>query len=302
MPATFELAPEVERIAREIIATQVEHEHLRQARILYLFRRGTWVTRGKAVYGKAKKMTGELLYVAKQLLLHQLNDAEPSEIKRYTDAKGEIQYDFAIEINRTVWPNLTDIQRRALIDHELCHCLIDYKGNCSIVGHDVEEFASVIRRYGLVFEDTKAFAKAVRQAPDQMTLDDITAQQIADGLTVPAGLDGITVEMHGQKAEVARRAEESGQDDEDPAEALAVDEDEVAAGPLYRRYYCLACRKRIDASEIATVVDVGDEEESVHQPTGDDECGGPVFVALPGEPEPDLESLAGAMDHARAAS
>ncbi len=286
MPATFELAPEVKQIARDIIATEVEHEHLRQARILYLFRRGTWTSKGKTVYGKAKKLTGELAYVAKQLLIHQINAGSTGLTEPIADENGDIQYDFAVLINGTVWPNLTDIQRRSLIDHELCHCIRAGENDWGITGHDVEEFGSVIRRYGLVFEDTKTFAKAVRQAPDQMTLDDITAQQIADGLTVPAGLKGITVEMHGTSAEVTRRAEEPDE------HAVLADEDEVAAGPLYRRYFCLECRKRIDAREVATVVDVGDEEESVHQPADGDECGGPVFVALPGEPDPDLESVA----------
>lgn len=315
MPATFELAPDVERIARDIIATEIEHEHLRQARILYLFRRGTWVSRGKTVYGKAKKVTGELAFVAQQLLARQIGEQiEMGEPPAFTGSSRPLQYDFVLEINRDTWPNLTDLQRKAIIDHELCHCLIDTKGKTSITGHDVEDFGSVIRRYGLYMQDLKSFGKAVRQAPDQMTLDDITAQQIADGLTVPAGVDGITVEMHGQKAEVTRRAAAAAEDDaelalalghfgfgavaanaEGPAESLA-DEDEVAEGPLYHRYFCEKCKKRIRKDETEGLP--GQPGEFIHEPMDGTNCGGPVFVALPGEPDPTFEAEA----DARAAS
>lgn len=120
MSATFVPAPEVEAIAREIIAHQVEHDHLRGARILYLFRRGTWTSKGKVVFGRAKKLTGELLYVARQLLIHQIGAGRAVEGADYADENGDLQYDFALEINRDYWPKLTDLQRRAIVDHELC--------------------------------------------------------------------------------------------------------------------------------------------------------------------------------------
>lgn len=274
MSATFELAPEVERIAREIIAAQVEHEHLRGARILYLFRRGTWTSRGKTIVGRAKKLTGELLYVARQLLIHQIGAGRAVEGADYADENGDLQYDFALEINRDFWPKLTDLQRRAIIDHELCHFHRDEKGNWFITGHDVEGFGSNIRRYGLYMEDLAAFGKAVRQAPDQLTLEDLTAQQVADGLTLPAGLDRITVRVGGKTAEVTRRAEtQDGEED----------------GPLYRRYFCLECKKRVDQSEVEATIE---QSTGFQHGPGVGGCGGAVFMALPGEPDPDLEAAA----------
>lgn len=275
MSATFELAPEVERIAREIIAAQVEHEHLRGARILYLLRRGTWTSRGKVVFGRAKKLTGELLYVARQLLIHQIGAGRAVEGADYADENGDLQYDFALEINRDFWPKLTDLQRRAIIDHELCHCIRQDKG-WAITGHDVEGFGSNIRRYGLYMEDLAAFGKAVRQAPDQLTLEDLTAQQVADAMTLPAGLDRITVRVGGETAEVTRRPEtQDGEQD----------------GPLYRRYFCLECRKRVESSEVQALAPRDGATHYVHATVAGG-CGGPVFMALPGEPDPDLEAAA----------
>ena len=53
--------------------------------------------------------------------------------------------DYLIWLALDTWENLTAMQRKALVDHELCH--IDTNGR--LRGHDVEEFGEIIRRYGL---------------------------------------------------------------------------------------------------------------------------------------------------------
>lgn len=205
MPAEFRLAPEVEAIARDIISKNTKHDHLRGARILYLFRSGTWMSKGKVVFGQAKKLTGELLFVARQLLIHQIGEGKEPD-NTFADENGDIQYDFAVEINRNFWPKLNDLQRRAIIDHELCHCIRE-QDTWKISGHDIEGiFGSNVREYGLYMEDLKVLGKVVRAASDQLTLEDLTARQLADALEVPAGIEGVTVDLHGEQAEVTRRA------------------------------------------------------------------------------------------------
>lgn len=289
MPATFELAPEVERIAGEIIASEIEHEHLRQARILYLFRRGAWTSKGKTVYGKAKKVTGELAFVAQQLLARQIGEQiEKGEPPAFTGSSRPLQYDFVLEINRETWPNLTDLQRKAIIDHELCHCLIDTKGKTSITGHDVEDFGSVIRRYGLYMQDLKAFGKAVRQAPDQMTLDDLDdyrSDTSGHSVTLTAGGRSVTVDGETFHRAASHSPVPAKEDDADLDEALAEFEED---GPLYPRHYCTRCRKQI--SDLETLSHDG---ALFHVPAKG-ECDGPVVRLEPGEPEPTAADQAAA--------
>ena len=55
-------------------------------------------------------------------------------------------YEFVIKINHEVWSSLTDIQRDALAYHELLHVGYDSSTDkYSIVDHDLEEFARVVK-------------------------------------------------------------------------------------------------------------------------------------------------------------
>lgn len=148
MSATFLSAPEVEQIAREVIQSTIEHDHLREARILYLFREGTWANKGKTTLGTAKRPTAIEGFLA--------------------SAPAGEQYQFIITINRGAWGLLTPAQRKALVDHELCHCSRK-EGQWITVGHDTEEFASVIRRHGLWEEGVRAVGEAV----NQLTIDSL---------------------------------------------------------------------------------------------------------------------------------
>lgn len=70
-------------------------------------------------------------------------------------------FDFVILLNKDAWQTLNTNERRALIDHELCHAtvVIDADDNpklddqdrlvCRIRKHDVEEFKAVTERHGL---------------------------------------------------------------------------------------------------------------------------------------------------------
>lgn len=65
------------------------------------------------------------------------------------------KYDFVICIAEPEWDELDEGQRKAVIDHELCHCALDpTSGKPFIRPHDYEEFAEVVARHGMWRKDT----------------------------------------------------------------------------------------------------------------------------------------------------
>jgi len=82
---------------------------------------------------------------------------------------GKVKYfghvDFLIEINWLTWQGLAPRERIALMDHELMHC--DVAGDSLrpyIVPHDVEEFGTIVHRWGLWKPDLQKFAETVTEA------------------------------------------------------------------------------------------------------------------------------------------
>lgn len=81
-------------------------------------------------------------------------------------------FDFMLLLNKEAWPGLNETQKRALVDHELCHAqiVIDSDGNpkkndrdrlvCRIKKHDTEEFRAVVERHGLWTADLEQIAQA----------------------------------------------------------------------------------------------------------------------------------------------
>lgn len=83
--------------------------------------------------------------------------------------KAICDYDFVIVISAPRWQELNETQHCALIDHELSHILVDEDEKTGdtklrMVSHDVEEFISVIRRWGLTVLDLEALGRAVKDA------------------------------------------------------------------------------------------------------------------------------------------
>lgn len=87
-------------------------------------------------------------------------------------------YDFIITLNKEFWDEttVTDDQRKALVDHELCHIApvlnidsgeheVDERGRYLFRtrGHDVEEFYEIVQRNGLWKRDLIAFAKVLQE-------------------------------------------------------------------------------------------------------------------------------------------
>lgn len=125
------------------------HTHLVNAKIGYLFRK-KMAKRDRVVLGTASKASGKVAFYSK--------------------------LDLLIEVNWEQWLLASPPERCALIDHELCHFgrEEDEKGRTvyTLVSHDLEEFGSIVRRWGLWKSDVKAFASVVRAGQSDAFDDD----------------------------------------------------------------------------------------------------------------------------------
>lgn len=130
-----------EEIGRVLVDRLEAHAEIKNASIAYIFRE-KMKTRDREVWGKASKADGRLSFF-----------------------NG---FDFVIEINWQVWKRLSDLQRVALIDHELSHCTREQDDNGKyhfcLASHDLEEFGGVVERWGLWRQDLMVFAGKVAHA------------------------------------------------------------------------------------------------------------------------------------------
>jgi Putative phage metallopeptidase len=120
--------------AQEIIRKY--HPMLEQAKIGFLFRIEAQITNGKRIIGKAQKVTPRL--------------------------KPFMDFDFVIWVAQDEWERAPEARRRALIDHELCHCILGNNG-WTIRPHDFEEFNEIIDRHGFWTHDLLHVQEAARQ-------------------------------------------------------------------------------------------------------------------------------------------
>ena len=136
-------APEVALIAKQLIEDVPEHQDLDAAHIEYVWRDQHAKEKGRAVLGKARKVSG---------------------LNGYLINGGDL---FVIEIAEDTWKQLDEKQRIALVDHELCHLRVDFDDDgepkLSLRGHDLEEFAGIVERHGLWASDVAAFGSAVAE-------------------------------------------------------------------------------------------------------------------------------------------
>lgn len=100
--------------------------------------------------------------------------------KRASDLDRELAaFDFVILLQQEFWtsPNVTNAQRDALLDHELCHATVkrdpvtgdpleDERGRIvyRLRKHDLEEFAEIAARHGTWKRDLEIFAQALARA------------------------------------------------------------------------------------------------------------------------------------------
>jgi len=78
----------------------------------------------------------------------------------------ERQFDFAMWFSLEAWAGLDELQRDALADHELCHCVWDELGKPLLALHDIEEFYGVMLRYGLWWPGASEMLDVLAQMPE----------------------------------------------------------------------------------------------------------------------------------------
>lgn len=134
--APFLSAPQAEAIGKVLVGAL--HPHLVNAKIVYLYREDM-KRRGRVRLGVATKAGTKLVYLA--------------------------GCDFVLDFNWTYWGKLTPVQRIALVDHELTHCARGPEGEgWAVLAHDVEEFSSIVQRWGLWTPDLLQFNAAAKSA------------------------------------------------------------------------------------------------------------------------------------------
>jgi Putative phage metallopeptidase len=102
--------------------------------------------------------------------------------KKASDLDRELAaYDFIILLREAFWtdPQVSDLQRRALLDHELCHAAVacdrhgepveDERGRIvyRTRKHEIEDFTCIAERYGCWTRDLQQFARALDQARER---------------------------------------------------------------------------------------------------------------------------------------
>jgi len=182
--SNYRSAPEVAAIAEELIETVKDHADLADVRIEYVFIDKAPTSAGRVVLGRARRIGG-------------LN-AVLTELDRYqVDRCEEPRPFYVIEISEDTWHGLNDERRRALVDHELMHCRVDFTEEGAPVlkvrGHDYEEFAAIIRRHGLW---TSAAERVGAAVVEQLALAiDSVGSYLSDLSTPPPGVDPETGEI-----------------------------------------------------------------------------------------------------------
>jgi predicted metallopeptidase len=156
MPGTeYWRAPEVKKIADGLIPKNHIHLNRHDVEIKYVFRDPAARSKGRLVYGRAKKVSGLPAFLV--------------ELEHVERVEGEELVDFfVVEIAHEPWQGLTERQRVALVDHELCHLDVELtdKGETKLAtrGHDLEEFVEVVRRHGLWRPPVVEFAETAKAA------------------------------------------------------------------------------------------------------------------------------------------
>jgi hypothetical protein len=127
-----EASPSVLHFARNLIHNF--HPHLQDARIAFVFRSEAQKQGARLILGQACKV--------------------PAKMQPF------LEYDFLIWISEEDYMKMDDIQREAIIDHELCHCTLGIDG-WKMRPHDIQEFTAVIERHGIYSMDVCRVEKAI---------------------------------------------------------------------------------------------------------------------------------------------
>lgn len=151
----------------QLVKDQPEFHHIgeAEARIEFLMRTHPEIKAGRQVLGTVftPDVQGRLRDVFAWLLDGLFGDTDGNPIT------------FLIIIDAEYWLDASEREREILIYHEACHIQITFDRNgaqrfdrdtglpvLGLVGHDVEEFAAVVARYGAHSDDLRRFVAAVK--------------------------------------------------------------------------------------------------------------------------------------------
>lgn len=164
MSTAFWPAPDVEQVA-EIVIEQ-SHEHLAEADIRYAFRSEPKKTKGRVALATVQRVTGVPAYLADGPQYRDKVNPLTGQAVLNEDT-GEVQQVpvenapfFLVLVWNHAWQAMSQPQRNALIDHELCHIREDDNGGLVLIGHDLEEFTDIVKRHGQWSPDIAAIIKA----------------------------------------------------------------------------------------------------------------------------------------------
>lgn len=112
--------------------------------------------RAKAPYSAGKVAIGSIKRISeKENIIHA-----------YYEGHEDIHY--VLELSADIWPSLTDVQKEAVLVHELYHIDQKITGDdiikWSIRRHQIEEFSPVVQKYGFYMTDIKDFAEETKEA------------------------------------------------------------------------------------------------------------------------------------------
>lgn len=159
-------------IAEDAPLLNEEHAHLRYAKLGYLWTSVPNGRHGRAVVGQCEPGT-------------------PRAMGKWAKARAELQIeewfgevpDFIITLDASYASRCGDAEFCSLVEHELLHAgqerdifgapkfRQDGRPAFTMRGHDVEEFVSIVRRYGVgaAAGDTLALVEAAQRAPEIAT-------------------------------------------------------------------------------------------------------------------------------------
>lgn len=193
---TYREAEQPAAIGRVLVCSI--HRHLRSREIGYVYRQ-KMERNGKTTLGKASKVGSKLAYFS--------------------------NLEFLIEINWQAWAVLTARQRIALVDHELCHLGIedtDEGEKLLMIPHDLEEFGSIVQRWGMWQPDVANFAKALQQGDlfadptgDVPGLQSTVTMQFGDNEPITMTSERLSRVAAGLKKREAQRARNDDAQDHD---------------------------------------------------------------------------------------
>jgi len=157
-PGPYRLAPKVQEAAQELIARY--HPHLQEARIAYLFRQGSWTSRGRTVYGRARTASALWRFVS--------------------------GIDLVLVLHEETWQDLGRKGRKALLDHQLSHFTPpseDRQGypRWGIAEQDIREFSQVIQRHGICIHGSRALQELAGQYALEALQDSLNAEENLGG-------------------------------------------------------------------------------------------------------------------------